>query len=100
MKRESKFKSDLYKEIRRTYPGSEVLINDANYIQGIPDATVLLPNGKYVLLEGKRHSKASHRPNQDYYVDESPLRDHAFFVSPENKDDILKEIERRYKGEV
>ena len=50
-KKESEFKNKLYKEIRTRFPGSEVLPNDANYLQGIPDATVYFPNGRYVMLE-------------------------------------------------
>ena len=100
MKKESTFKSNLYKEIRSRFPGAEVSPNDANYIQGFPDATVYLPNGRFVLLEGKREKTSSCRPNQKYYVEKSSLKDHTFFIYPENKKDILKEIERRYKDEV
>lgn len=96
-RKESEFKSKLYKEIRERFPGAEVLPNDANYIQGIPDATVYFPNGRYMMLEGKRSSTCSKRPNQDYYVDKSSLSDNAMFVNPENKDEVLSELERRYR---
>jgi hypothetical protein len=95
-KLESDFKGKLYKEIRERFPGSEVLPNDANYLQGIPDATVYFPNGRYFLLEGKREKNSKRRPNQEYYVNESPLSNNAMFVSPENKDEVLAELERRY----
>lgn len=96
MKKETDFKNGLYNEIRAKFPGSEVVPNDAGYIQGFPDATVYLPNGKYVLLEGKRTSNSARQPNQDYYVNESPLCNNAMFVYPENKKEVLQEIERRY----
>jgi hypothetical protein len=96
MSKESEFKNKLYKEIRKRFPGSEVLPNDANYLQGIPDATVYFPNGRYVMLESKRSSKSSKRPNQKYYVDESPLSKNAMFANPENKEEVLSELERRY----
>lgn len=96
MKKESDFKSGLYKEIRNKFPGTEVIPNDAGCVQGFPDATVYFPNGKYVLLEGKRNSTSSKQPNQDYYVNDSPLSKNAMFVYPENKKDILKELKRRY----
>lgn len=95
-KKESLFKHDLYKKIRARFPGSEVLPNDAGYVQGIPDATVYLPNGRFLMLESKRHSKASHRPNQDYYVSESPLSANAMFAFPENEEEVFSELERRY----
>ena len=94
--KESEFKRNLYKEIRDRFPGSEVMPNDASYIQGIPDATVYFPNGRYMMLEGKRESDSHRQPNQGYYVDESPLRNNAMFVHPENKEKVLLELERRY----
>lgn len=97
MKKESSFKSSLYKEIRERFPGSEVVINDAGYVQGFPDATVYLPNGRYFLLEGKRECNSSRQPNQEYYVERSPLSNNACFVYPENKEKIMEELERRYK---
>ena len=96
MKKESDFKNRLYNEIRNKFPGSEVIPNDAGYLQGFPDATVYFPNGRYVLLEGKRTTKSARQPNQDYYVNESPLCSNAMFVYPENKKEVLKELERRY----
>lgn len=95
-KSESQFKGELYKEIRERLPGTEVIPNDANYIQGFPDGTVLFPNGRYFLLEGKKTKKSSKRPNQGYYVNDSPLSENAAFVSPENKEEVLAELERRY----
>lgn len=100
MKKETDFKNELYKKIRTRYPGSEVVPNDANYLQGFPDATVYLPNGKYFLLEGKIKKDASRQPNQEYYVNESPLSSNAMFVYPENEEEVLLEIERRYNGEI
>lgn len=97
MKKEADFKSKLYKEIRNKFPGTEVIPNDAGYLQGFPDATVYFPNGKYILLEGKRTEKSARQPNQDYYVNESPLSPNAMFVYPENKKEVMKEVERRYK---
>lgn len=95
-RKEAEFKSKLYKEIRERFPGSEVLPNDANYLQGVPDATVYFPNGRYVMLEGKRASTSRRQPNQGYYVNESPIHNNAMFIYPENKEEVLSELERRY----
>ena len=96
MQKESEFKSKLYRDIRTKFPGSEVIPNDAGHTQGFPDATVYFPNGKYVLLEGKRDENSPRQPNQEYYVNESPLRSNAMFVYPQNKKKVMKELERRY----
>jgi hypothetical protein len=61
---------------------------------------VYFPNGRYMLLEGKRNLKAKRQPNQDYYVNKSPLSKNAMFVSPENKDEVMRELERRYKSDI
>ena len=97
MQKESKFKTNLYKEIREECPGTEVIINDPTQLQGFPDATVLFPNGKYMLLEGKREEDANRQPNQEYYVNQSPLAPNAHFVYPENKNEIMEKVKRRYK---
>lgn len=96
MRKESDFKNALYNEIRDRFPGAEVVPNDAGYLQGFPDATVYFPNGRYFLLEGKRTSKSARQPNQDYYVNQSPLSGNATFICPENKNKVLDELERRY----
>ena len=41
MAREGDFQSKLIKEIKTIFPGSFVLKNDPNYIQGFPDLLIL-----------------------------------------------------------
>ena len=65
---ENKFKTNLIKEIKERLPGCMVLHLDPNEKQGIPDLLVLY-NDKWAALEGKKSANATHRPNQDYYVD-------------------------------
>ena len=65
--KESKFQSKLIKELKIEFPGCIVLKNDANYIQGIPDLLILYKN-YWAALECKKSEKASHQPNQDYYI--------------------------------
>ena len=66
--RENKFQSDLKKEIKSVLPDCIITKLDCNDIQGIPDLLIL--NGpKWATLECKKNANASHRPNQDYYVD-------------------------------
>ena len=67
--------------------------NDASYIQGIPDLTVLYKD-KWAMLECKQHAKASHQPNQDYYVKKTNEMSYASFVYPENMTEVLNELEQ------
>jgi DNA-directed RNA polymerase specialized sigma54-like protein len=91
-KLESDFKSDTLQDIRDQNPGCEILHNDANYIQGIPDTLVVFgPN--YAFLEFKRATTASKRVNQEYYVDKFNEMSYASFISPENKEAVLNELQ-------
>lgn len=95
-KLESKFQKELMTEIQNLYPGCVILKNDPNYIQGFPDWTIFYKN-KWAVLEAKRDKNARKQPNQDYYVNR--LNDMSFsrFVYPENKDEVLRELEQVFK---
>ena len=82
-------------ELKILYPGIVILKNDSSYIQGIPDLIVLYKN-KWVMLECKRSAKSKHQPNQDYYVGMLNEMSYAAFIYPENKEQILYEMERLF----
>lgn len=92
-KLESKYQSELIKKIKELIPGCTVLKNDANYIQGFPDISVLY-EGKYALLEVKRSENEKHQPNQDYYIDEHSRYTCSRFIFPENEEEVLNELQR------
>lgn len=91
-KLESQFQAALKKRLRDTFPGCIVMKNDPNDIQGIPDLTVL-HRDKWATLECKKGAKASHRPNQEYYVQKMDEMGFSRFVSPENVDSVMNELE-------
>lgn len=93
---ENKFQSDLIKEIKQRLPGCIVMKNDPNYIQGMPDLTVLYKN-HWATLECKRSSRARKQPNQEYYVDTMNEMSFSRFISPENKEDVLNELQSALK---
>lgn len=94
---ENKFQAKLIKEIKNRFPGCIVMKNDSSYIQGIPDLIILFKN-KWAALEVKKSNDASHRPNQDYYVDKMNEMSYASFISPENKEEVLDGMERSFKA--
>jgi|SRR5690606_10403890 len=94
-KLESKFQSDLIKELKDMFPGSIVLKNDPNYIQGIPDLTIFW-NNKWATLEVKKSAKATQRPNQEYYVNTMREMSYSSFIYPENKEAVLLELQRSF----
>ena len=85
---ENRFKTNLRNEILDMFPGCFVLHLDPNEVQGIPDLLILYKD-KWAVLEGKKNAKASHRPNQDYYVELMNEMSFAAFIYPENKDEVL-----------
>lgn len=94
---ENTFKTGLVKELKSRFPGCIVLHADPNEIQGIPDLVVLYED-TWAALEGKKSARASHRPNQDYYVEKMNEMSYAAFIYPENKEEILNELERSFQA--
>lgn len=92
LKKESAFQAELIKEIKDILPGAMVLKNDPEYIQGIPDLTIFYKN-RWGTLEVKRSSNATHRPNQEYYVDKMNKMSFSRFICPENKEEVLRELQ-------
>ena len=91
MKKENKIQSDIISELKELFPDSIILKNDPNYKQGIPDL-VLLDREGWALLEVKRDANASHRPNQDYYVEMMDHMSFSRFVYPENRDVVVSDL--------
>mgnify|MGYP003555520449 FL=1 len=73
-----------------------ILHLDPTEIQGIPDLLILYED-RWAALEGKKRANATHRPNQDYYVDLLDRMSFAAFVYPENEKEILYELELALK---
>jgi len=90
---ESKFQSDLIKDIKDLFPNCLILKNDPNYLQGFPDL-LILNETRWAALEVKASSKSPHRPNQDYYRDLAYTMSYASFVYPENKEQVLNELQQ------
>lgn len=97
--RENKFQANLIKELKTRFPGCIVLKNDPNYKQGIPDL-MILHGDKWAALECKKDEKARHNPepNQEYYVSTMDDMSFASFIYPENKEEVLNELEQSFKS--
>ena len=92
---ENRFKTKLISEIKERFPGAKVFHLNPNECQGAPDLIILYPN-KWAALEGKKSATASHRPNQDYWVDKYNEMSFARFIYPENKEEILDELQNLF----
>lgn len=99
-KRENSYQYDLIRRIEALLPGCIVLKNDEQYLQGIPDLTVLY-GPYYALLEVKRSiiEMARPRPNQEYYLRKvAEMHGFSAFIYPEIEDEVLDEIQRAFKS--
>ena len=94
---ENKFQADLIKELKELFPGCMVLKNDPNYIQGIPDLLILYGK-KWASLECKKSADAPARPNQPYYVKRMNKMSFSRFIFPENKEEVLSELQSAFKS--
>lgn len=93
---ESLFQSNLIRQLKEMFPGCIVLKNDPNYLQGFPDIIILF--GKHwAVLETKRSPDEYHRPNQDYYVELTDDMSFGAFIFPENKLQVLNELQKAFR---
>ena len=92
---ENRFQANLIKELKEMFPGCIVMKNDSSYIQGIPDLLVLY-NNKWASLECKKTANARKQPNQEYYVGRMDEMSFARFICPENKEEVLHDLQQAF----
>jgi len=96
-KLENKFQADLVNELHHRFDGCIVTKLDSSHIQGIPDLLVLY--GKHwATLECKKNKDASRQPNQEYYVEKMNDMSFSAFIFPENKEDVLNELQQAFES--
>lgn len=97
---EAQFQAKLKKKLKEKIPDAIIFKVDptASGIQGFPDLIVLKDN-KWAALEVKDDEKASHQPNQDYYISKiKEMGNYASFVYPQNEKEVISELERTFKS--
>lgn len=96
-KLERDFQAALIKKLKLIFDGCMVMKLDSSYIQGIPDLLILWRD-KWATLECKKSKNASHRPNQNYYVDKMNKMSFSRFISPENEEEVIDELQQAFKS--
>ena len=91
--KENEFQAKLITEIKQRFPGCIVMKNDPNYLQGVPDLLILY-NDKWASLECKKNKTSAKRPNQEYYVERMNEMSFSRFIYPENREDVLNDLEQ------
>ena len=94
-KLESGFQDRLVKTLKTRFPGCMVF--KMEQMQGVPDLLVLHKD-KWASLECKKSTDAKRRPNQEYYVGKMNEMSFSRFISPENKEEVLYELEQAFQS--
>lgn len=94
---ESGFQDNLIKDLKFMFPGCIITKLDSSYIQGIPDLLILFED-KWAVLECKKSANAKKQPNQPYYVDTMNAMSFARFIYPENKEEVLYELQQAFQA--
>lgn len=97
MARESLFQAELIRDLRDLFEGCIILKNDANYLQGIPDLLILFGD-KWAALECKASMDARLQPNQAYYIVEMNAMSYASVICPENKENVLDDLQQTFRS--
>ena len=88
----NKTKLKLIKDIEKRIPGSMVLKQDPNIVQGIPDLAILYKD-KFAILEVKKSANEKYQPNQEYYLHKFGEHVYSETIYPENEKEILNGLE-------
>lgn len=93
--RENEYQQGLKKRIKERFKHAIVAKLNPNDIQGIPDLVVIFKK-HWALLECKRETDASKRPNQEFYIDFYNKWSFASFICPENEEEVLNAMEQSF----
>lgn len=91
------YQSKLIKEIKRRMPDAFVLKNDPEYLQGVPDLTVLQGNN-WAWLEVKGSLQAKSQPNQEFYVEKANELSFGAVICPENEGEVLDALQSAFQS--
>lgn len=91
---ESGFQDRIIKTLKELFPGC--LVFKMDQLQGIPDLLILYRD-KWASLECKQCARAARRPNQEYYVNLMNEMSFSRFVYPENKEEVLYELQQAFQ---
>lgn len=94
---ERTFQANLIKELKQIFKGCIILKLDTKYIQGVPDL-LILHKDKWATLECKKSSTATHRPNQDHYVNLMNKMSFSRFIYPSNKEEVINDLRKTFRA--
>lgn len=96
--RENKFQSQVIRDLHDEFPGSIVLKNDANYLQGIPDLTLFWQN-HWAMIECKKSANEPYQPNQPYYLELTKAMSYSATIYPGNEREVYDGIRKAFESQ-
>lgn len=93
---ENYYQAKLIRKLHRLYPDCMIMKNDTNYLQGIPDITILFED-KWAVLEIKDYENAPVQPNQEWYVAQLNMMSFSAFIYPENEEEVLDALQQTFR---
>ena len=91
---EKDFQRKLIDELEAMFPGALIYKNESK--QGLPDLTKKKKK-HWALLECKKSANETPRPNQPYYVEKANQMSFSRFIYPENKQEVLNELQQAFR---
>ena len=95
MPSEASYQTKLIKKLKRLFPECHIQKNDPAEHQGIPDILILI-GGRWAMLEVKKAVTASRQRNQEYHVNKFRKMGFAAFISPENEEQVLNDLQSTF----
>ena len=89
---ERNYQRKLIMKLHDLFPGCVILKNDPAYMQGVPDIIILFKD-RWAMLEIKISPDANVQANQIYYIDLLDRMSYASFISPQNEEDVLYDLQ-------
>lgn len=94
---ERDYQRQLIIRLRHEFPGCVILKNDSDYLQGIPDLTILYGIA-WATLEVKANENSPVQPNQEFYVRQMNEMSFSAFIYPSNEEDVIRELHKAFES--
>ena len=90
---ESSFQSNMIDEILDAFPEAIVTKNDASYLLGIPDVTILY-RSRWAFIECKKEPRSRKQPLQSDYIEYAQTWSFGAFACKENWKAVREDLFR------